>query len=153
MRVLGSLTVTGVFATQLLDGSFNELKSKNPECSSPEESSVEFSNLLKFHKNPLDYDSYTMSLTRNLLKHAKLIVRPPILNVLWIAEQTLIVKEAVHVISLLAWRFVHVTLSFGLNLIIACFSNLNKRIKNQISESATTAVHVQKLHCIVKHVS
>ena len=57
MRVLGSLTVTGVFATQLLDGSFNELKSKNPECSSPEESSVEFSKLLKFHKNLLDYDS------------------------------------------------------------------------------------------------
>ena len=50
MKVLGSLTVTGVFATQLLDGSFNELKSKNPECSSPEESSVEFSVFKTFIK-------------------------------------------------------------------------------------------------------
>ena len=51
MRVLGSLTVTSVFATQLLNDSFNEIKSKNPECSSPEESSVEFSKFLKFFKN------------------------------------------------------------------------------------------------------
>ena len=52
MKVLGSLTVTSVFATH--NGSFNELKSKNPECSSPEESSVEF---LKFYKNLIDHDS------------------------------------------------------------------------------------------------
>ena len=57
MIVLGSLTMASVFATQLLNGSFNELKSKNPECSSPEESSVEFSKFLKFLKNLLDYDS------------------------------------------------------------------------------------------------
>ena len=123
-----------------------------------------FSNRLKRYEN---YFKLKKSSRKNLIDHysywkpsqaceidcqtTKLVV--PILNALWIAEQTLIVKEAVHVTSLLAWRFVHVTLSFGLNLIISCFSNLNKRIKNQTSESATTAVHVQKLHCIVKHVS
>ena len=94
-----------------------------------------------------------MILTKNLPKHAKLIVKPPISNALWIAEQTLIVKGAVHVTSLLAWRFVLATLSFGLNSTFGCFSNLNQRIENQTNESATTVVHVQKLHRIVKHVS
>ena len=43
------------------------------------------------------------------------------LNVLWIAEQTSIVKEAAHVTFLLAWRFVLATLSLGFNFTFGWF--------------------------------
>ena len=68
MRVLGAFTVTSVLATQS-----SNLKAKNPECSSPDESSVKFFPLFSFAD--LNYSNYNELLNENFPKHAKSIVR------------------------------------------------------------------------------